>query len=51
MADPRKRLQTNIEGEFYVDSTCIDCDTCRILAPENFGESNDQSFVKKQPNL
>jgi glyoxylase-like metal-dependent hydrolase (beta-lactamase superfamily II)/ferredoxin len=49
MADPRKRLHTNAEGDFYVDSTCIDCGTCRILAPENFGESNDQSFVKKQP--
>lgn len=23
----------NVEGAFYVDHTCIDCDTCRMMAP------------------
>ena len=49
MADPKKRLSENVEGLFFVDSTCIDCDTCRQLAPENFDESGDYSFVYHQP--
>ncbi|HVZ79846.1 MAG TPA: MBL fold metallo-hydrolase [bacterium] len=49
MADPRKKLAENVEGEFFVDSTCIDCDTCRQLAPDLFEDSGDHSFVKRQP--
>lgn len=49
MADPRKALATNIEGNFFVDSTCIDCDTCRQLAPETFAESGNYSTVFHQP--
>ena len=33
MANPKLRLEENVAGEFFVDSTCIDCDTCRQLAP------------------
>src|SRR4051812_44744643 len=33
MASLKKRLPTNTPGEFFVDSTCINCDTCRQLAP------------------
>jgi len=33
----------------FVDSTCIDCDTCRQLAPTTFGETGEFSFVKAQP--
>ena len=32
-----------------MDATCIDCDTCRQLAPTVFGETGDFSFVKLQP--
>jgi glyoxylase-like metal-dependent hydrolase (beta-lactamase superfamily II)/ferredoxin len=32
-----------------VDSTCIDCDACRQIAPSVFGEAADTSFVKAQP--
>lgn len=49
MADPKKRLQTNIPGEFFVDSTCINCDTCRQIAPSVFGEAAGYSHVKQQP--
>ena len=49
MADPSKRLPRNAEGEFFVDSTCINCDTCRQLAPETFGEADDLSYVARQP--
>ena len=44
----RKRIE-NIEGNFYVDSTCINCDTCRWMAPEVFNRQNDKSAVYHQP--
>ena len=43
MANISKRLKTNVEGNFFVDSTCIDCDTCRQLAPATFTEDGDYS--------
>ena len=49
MANLSKRLKTNIEGNFFVDSTCIDCDTCRQLAPATFIEKGDYSTVFHQP--
>ena len=49
MADPSKRLPENAGGPFFVDSTCIDCDTCRQIAPATFAESGDYSFVQLQP--
>jgi glyoxylase-like metal-dependent hydrolase (beta-lactamase superfamily II)/ferredoxin len=49
MAELSKRLPENVEGAFFVDSTCIDCDTCRQLAPSTFGETGDFSFVRSQP--
>jgi glyoxylase-like metal-dependent hydrolase (beta-lactamase superfamily II)/ferredoxin len=44
------RLDTNIEGDFYVDSTCIDCDACRIFAPSVFHDAGGQSAVFHQPS-
>jgi glyoxylase-like metal-dependent hydrolase (beta-lactamase superfamily II)/ferredoxin len=49
MAHPSRRLPGNAEGDFYVDSTCIDCDTCRWLAPETFVAKAGQSAVGTQP--
>jgi glyoxylase-like metal-dependent hydrolase (beta-lactamase superfamily II)/ferredoxin len=49
MAQPSLRLPENVPGSFFVDSTCIDCDTCRQLAPATFGETGDYSFVQLQP--
>jgi glyoxylase-like metal-dependent hydrolase (beta-lactamase superfamily II)/ferredoxin len=49
MADPKKRLDSNIAGNFYVDSTCINCDTCRQLAPHSFEEVGEYSAVSHQP--
>ena len=49
MANFSKRLPTNVEGNFFVDSTCIDCDTCRQLAPATFIEEGDYSAVFHQP--
>ncbi len=49
MAQPALRLEQNVPGDFYVDSTCIDCDACRIFAPTVFSDAADQSFVFHQP--
>ncbi len=34
MAKLGNRRSENVQGDFYVDSSCIDCDTCRWMAPE-----------------
>jgi glyoxylase-like metal-dependent hydrolase (beta-lactamase superfamily II)/ferredoxin len=49
MANPNKRVPENVPGDFFVDTTCIDCDTCRQLALSVFGEAEDYAFVKRQP--
>ena len=49
MALPELRLAENVAGDFYVDSTCIDCDLCRQIAPETFADIGDQSAVYSQP--
>lgn len=49
MADLKKRLKENIAGEFFVDSTCINCDTCRQLAPSVFEDTGEYSKVYNQP--
>ena len=49
MANFNKRVPENVPGEFFVDSTCIDCDTCRQLAPATFGETAAYAFVHTQP--
>jgi glyoxylase-like metal-dependent hydrolase (beta-lactamase superfamily II) len=49
MADASKRVSDNVPGEFFVDSTRIDCDTCRQLAPATFAEAADYSYVHRQP--
>jgi ferredoxin len=51
MADARDRLAENVSGKFYVDSQCIDCDVCRVTAPNNFrrDEAKGYSYVFRQP--
>ncbi|MEO0456029.1 MAG: MBL fold metallo-hydrolase [Cyanobacteria bacterium P01_A01_bin.114] len=49
MAHLKDRRAQNIEGDFYVDSTCIDCDTCRWMAPKIFSRAEGQSAVQHQP--
>ena len=49
MADQKKRLDSNVSGNFFVDATCINCDTCRQLAPLSFEEIGDYSAVHRQP--
>src|SRR5262245_50421066 len=49
MANPALRLPDNVPGDFFVDSTCIDCDACRQIAPETFSEDDEYSVVYHQP--
>lgn len=49
MALAELRLAGNVGGDFFVDSTCIDCDLCRQIAPETFSSADDQSIVYHQP--
>ncbi len=49
MADVRKMVPENVTGEFFVDLTCIDCDTCRQLAPEVYADAGEYSYVYTQP--
>lgn len=51
MADIEDKNPENVEGKFYVDEQCIDCDLCREQAPDNFQRDEDEgySYVYKQP--
>jgi ferredoxin len=51
LADANDRVGENVDGQYYVDSSCIDCDVCRDTAPDNFtrSDNNGYSFVYKQP--
>ena len=49
MANLQQRLPENVPGDFFVDSTCIDCDTCSQLAPAIFRDHGEQCSVHHQP--
>ena len=51
MARLSARLSENVAGDFFVDAACIDCETCRILAPRVFERSDELglSVVRRQP--
>jgi len=49
MANVSLRLPENVPGDFFVDSTCIDCDACRQIAPKTFVDAGDTSIVSHQP--
>jgi len=50
MARLLDRHPGNAEGDWYVDTRCIDCSTCRELAPASFGVGGGQSLVVAQPD-
>jgi glyoxylase-like metal-dependent hydrolase (beta-lactamase superfamily II)/ferredoxin len=49
MAERARSVAENAAGAFFVDSTCIDCDTCRQLAPATFADAGEHSYVRLQP--
>ena len=52
MARSADRLPENAQGDLFVDASCIDCDTCREIAPEIFSRaSRGVSYVANQPGV
>jgi glyoxylase-like metal-dependent hydrolase (beta-lactamase superfamily II)/ferredoxin len=49
MANPLQRLPENVPGDFFVDASCIDCDTCSQLAPAIYRDHGEQCSVYHQP--
>ena len=51
MADRDDLWPENASGPFYVDSTCIACDSCCTIAPEHFRMQGraDHSALVRQP--
>lgn len=49
MADRTKIAPGNVDGDFFVDTTCISCGNCRDLAPNNFSKIAPYYIVSKQP--
>ena len=51
MADFTSKQSENVPGSFFVDTTCIACDTCVGMAPDHFKLTSKQShaFVYHQP--
>jgi glyoxylase-like metal-dependent hydrolase (beta-lactamase superfamily II) len=43
------RNVANVDGDWFVDTRCIDCGTCRDIAPDLFAESHGRSVLRRQP--
>lgn len=50
MANAQRLRSGNAPGDFFVDDTCIDCDTCRWVAHGLFTQAGDGSAVTRQPS-
>lgn len=50
MADRTDKHPKNIPGRYYNDTTCIDCDQCREIAPAFFtrDEEEGNTYVHRQ---
>jgi hypothetical protein len=46
----KARRAENVEGNVFVDESCIDCDTCRWMAPSTYARVGDKSAVVVQPS-
>lgn len=49
MAELENKVSANVEGEYYVDDSCIACGVCVSEAPENFEMGDEYAYVYKQP--
>ena len=49
MARVLDRHPDNVDGDWYVDTRCIDCGACRQLAPALFELGGGQSLAVRQP--
>ena len=50
MADAKRRVASNVEGDFFVDTSCINCGVSRDYAAKTFGDDGTHAFVKEQPS-
>jgi ferredoxin len=46
------KITQNVQGQFYVDSRCINCALCVEIAPNNFMTNQHQGYeyIYKQPD-
>jgi ferredoxin len=49
VARAQLRHRANVAGDWFVDERCIDCDTCRQMAPAIFEDIGEQTVVRHQP--
>ncbi|ONH33755.1 ferredoxin [Protofrankia sp. BMG5.30] len=51
VASEKRRLPMNVEGPFFVDSECTDCENCRGVAPDFFrhDEEREVHYICRQP--
>jgi glyoxylase-like metal-dependent hydrolase (beta-lactamase superfamily II)/ferredoxin len=49
MARVDLRNDANVAGDWFVDTRCIDCGTCREVAPDLFTDVRGGSVVARQP--
>src|SRR3954452_5293351 len=49
MARADQRHPGNVAGDWFVDTRCIDCGTCREIAPSLFADAHGSSVVRRQP--
>ncbi|MCW1887086.1 ferredoxin [Luteolibacter flavescens] len=51
MADRTEKHPGNVPGPYYNDTSCIDCDYCREIAPQVFRRDDEEglSYVWHQP--
>lgn len=48
MPDPSRRHPLNAAGPWYVDTTCISCDTCTDISPEIFGRDLERKAYVRE---
>ena len=52
MPNALEKSPRNVAGQYYVDTTCVDCDMCREIAGRIFSPDDESglSFVRRQPD-
>lgn len=49
MANLKNALPDNAAGNYFVDSSCINCSVSRHYAPDIFGDNGKHACIKRQP--
>ncbi len=49
MADVADKRVENVDGDFFVDESCIDCGTCMWMEPAVYHDDGGMSAVHAQP--